>query len=48
MGRARPELGSAVRSWPSANEAPYRFVSVEKLVADFLADVERAKNERNA
>ena len=48
MGRARPELGSAARSWPSANEAPYRFVSVEKLVADFLADVERAKNERNA
>ena len=26
----------------------YRFVSVEKLVADFLADVERATNERNA
>ena len=26
----------------------YRFASVEKLVADFLADVERATNERNA
>jgi len=29
-------------------ESRYRFVSVEKLVADFLADVERATNERNA
>ena len=29
-------------------ETRYRFVSVEKLVADFLADVERAANERNA
>ena len=29
-------------------ETHYRFVSVEKLVADFLADVERATNERNA
>jgi hypothetical protein len=29
-------------------ETRYRFVSVEKLVADFLADVERATNERNA
>jgi hypothetical protein len=29
-------------------ETRYRFVSMEKLVADFLADVERATNERNA
>ena len=29
-------------------ETRYRFVSVEKLVADFLAEVERATNERNA
>ena len=29
-------------------ETRYKFVSVEKLVADFLADVERATNERNA
>jgi hypothetical protein len=29
-------------------ESPYSFVSVEKLVADFLADVERATNERDA
>jgi hypothetical protein len=29
-------------------ETRYRFVSVEKLLADFLADVERATNERNA
>jgi hypothetical protein len=26
-------------------ETRYRFVSVEQLVADFLADVERAKND---
>ena len=29
-------------------ESHYRFVSVEKLVADFLIDVERATHERNA
>ncbi len=29
-------------------ETRYSFVSVEKLVVDFLADVERATNERNA
>ena len=29
-------------------ETRYRFVSVEKLVAEFLADVERTTNERNA
>ena len=29
-------------------ESRYRFVSVEKLVADFLTDVERATHERNA
>ena len=29
-------------------ESKYRFVSVEKLVADFLIDVERATHERNA
>jgi hypothetical protein len=29
-------------------ETRYRFVSVEKLVADFLIDVERATHERNA
>ena len=29
-------------------ETRYRFVSVEKMVADFLADVERETNERNA
>ncbi len=28
-------------------ETPYKFVSVEKLVADFLADVERAINEQD-
>lgn len=27
-------------------EAPYKFVSVEKLVADFLADIERIKHEK--
>jgi hypothetical protein len=29
-------------------ESRYKFVSVEKLVADFLTDVERATHERNA
>ena len=29
-------------------ESQYRFVSVEKLVADFLIDVERATHERNS
>lgn len=28
-------------------ETRYRFVSVEKMVADFLADVERLKNEND-
>ena len=28
-------------------ETRYRFVSVEKMVADFLADIERMKNEHN-
>jgi len=27
-------------------EVPYKFVSVEKLVADFLADIERIKHEK--
>ena len=42
------ERGKGDHKHLGSNEAPYRFVSVEKLVADFLADVERAKNERNA
>jgi len=29
-------------------EAPYKFESAEKLVADFLADVERATNEHDS
>ena len=28
-------------------ETRYRFVSVETMVADFLADIERMKNEHN-
>ena len=31
-----------------SNETLCRSVSVEQLVADFLADVERAKNDRNS
>ncbi len=27
-------------------EVPYKFVTVEKLVADFLADIERIKHEK--
>jgi hypothetical protein len=42
------ELGKGDHKHLGPNEVPYRFVSAEKLVADFLADVERAKNERNA
>ena len=29
-------------------ESRYRFVNVEKLLTDFLSDVERATHERNA
>ncbi len=29
-------------------ETPYKFESAEKLVADFLADVERATNEHDS
>ncbi len=28
-------------------ETGFKFVSVEKMVADFLADIERVKNEHN-
>lgn len=42
------ERGKGDHKHLGSNEVPYRFVSVEKLVADFLADVERAKNERNS
>lgn len=27
-------------------EVPYKFITVEKLVADFLADIERIKHEK--
>ncbi|WP_159077585.1 toxin-antitoxin system TumE family protein [Polynucleobacter rarus] len=27
-------------------EVPYKFVTVEKLVADFLADIDRIKHEK--
>jgi hypothetical protein len=27
-------------------DVPYKFVSVEKLVTDFLADIERIKHEK--
>ena len=42
------ERGKGDHKHLGSNETRYRFVSVEKLVADFLADIERAKNERNA
>jgi len=42
------ERGKGDHKHLGAMETRYRFVSVEKLVADFLADVERATNERNA
>ena len=42
------ELGKGDHKHLGEMETRYRFVSVEKLVADFLADVERETNERNA
>ena len=42
------ERGKGDHKHSGSNETLCRFVSVEKLVADFLADVERAKNERNS
>ncbi len=39
------ELGKGDHKHLREVETRYRFVSVEKLVADFLADVERAKND---
>ena len=42
------ERGKGEHKHLGVMETRYRFVSVEKLVADFLADVERATNERNA
>ena len=42
------ERGKSDHKHVGEMETRYRFVSVEKLVADFLADVERATNERNA
>ena len=29
------------------NERRYKFTSIEKLVSDFLSDVERVRNEQN-
>ena len=42
------ERGKSDHKHVGEMETRYRFVSVEKLVADFLADVERETNERNA
>ncbi len=42
------ERGKSDHKHVGEMETRYRFVSVEKLVADFLADVEWATNERNA
>ena len=36
------ERGKGDHKHLGATQLPYRFVNVEKLVADFLADVERA------
>jgi hypothetical protein len=41
------ERGKGDHKHAGSSETPYKFVSVKKLVADFLADVERAKNDRN-
>mgnify|MGYP000486164077 CR=1 FL=1 len=42
------ERGKGDHKHLSDVESSYRFESVEKLVADFLTDVERATHERNA
>ena len=42
------ERGKGDHKHLGAIEAPYKFVNVEKLVADFLADVERTINEQGA
>ena len=42
------ERGKGDHKHLGAIEAPYKFVNVEKLVADFLADVERTINEQDA
>ena len=42
------ERGKGDHKYLGEVESRYRFESVEKLVADFLSDVERATHERNA
>jgi hypothetical protein len=41
------ERGKGDHKHLADKEYRYRFVTVEKLMADFLADLERAKNEHN-
>jgi Family of unknown function (DUF6516) len=41
------ELGKGDHKHIGDIETRYRFVSVEKMVADFLVDVERVKNEND-
>jgi hypothetical protein len=41
------ELGKGDHKHVKEVETSYKFVSVEQLVADFLADVERVKNEQH-
>ena len=41
------ELGKGDHKHIGDIETRYRFVSVEKMVADFLVDVERAANEND-
>ena len=41
------ERGKGAHRQVGEVKARYRFVSVEKLVVDFLADVERATNEHD-
>ena len=41
------ELGKSDHKHVHEVESRYKFVSVDQLVADFLADVERVKNEHH-
>jgi hypothetical protein len=40
------ERGKGDHKHISEVEVPYKFVTVEKLVADFLADIKRMKHEK--
>ena len=40
-------LGDFTQTWKSGKELKYRFVSADKLVADFFEDVKRWRDENS-